>query len=344
MAIPDIGNPRFHLETLNPPEDYTEHEKTLMKSLKGFVPTLGQQQAHLNSEQPPSERYFSKSMSKSDACADPKMVTTPTPTRHSRQLTDYYSVFSKLGTESHVLNNKNDVPTVGKLPLDIFGMDNGYGKSASPGDHKFALLLVDHCTPTYTWEAIWKFFADAGGFPRHIQCNHNIQFLGGNAMLTLLRSHSCHPSFHDVVKEATMRLNILPMISSAKEPGNMDSLATPGYLQLNMDNKWELITRVLYGNLTLSMSAAYDEEYDELCGLNTVTENTKTDCQALVKEHGIPGAKLNIVVLGNLESRTWDKGDQYAPVISSASNRLQVSMTFDNGIILKQGDCKNAIP
>ena len=40
-------------------------------------------------------------------------------------------------------------------------------------------------------EALWKFFIDAGGFPRTIQCNFDPRFIGGKA-ISLLRSHGCY--------------------------------------------------------------------------------------------------------------------------------------------------------
>ena len=37
-------------------------------------------------------------------------------------------------------------------------------------------------------KALWKFFIDAGGFPRTIQCNFDMRLIGGKAA-ALLRSH-----------------------------------------------------------------------------------------------------------------------------------------------------------
>ena len=53
-------------------------------------------------------------------------------------------------------------------------------------------------------------------------------------------------------------------------------------------------------------------------------------------------AKSRIVVLGNLERRIWSREDKYAPVLSSISTRLLVSMACQDGRTLKSGDCKNA--
>ena len=77
-----------------------------------------------------------------------------------------------------------------------------YGPSTSPGGFKHAPVLVDYCT-RYTWvygmsgtsgtaiqEALWKFFCDAGGFPRRIQCNFDPRFPGGAAK-ALLQAHGC---------------------------------------------------------------------------------------------------------------------------------------------------------
>ena len=53
-------------------------------------------------------------------------------------------------------------------------------------------------------------------------------------------------------------------------------------------------------------------------------------------------AKSRIVVLGNLEGRTWEKSEKYAPVLMYSSLRLLTSMATEARRVLKQGDCKNA--
>ena len=40
-------------------------------------------------------------------------------------------------------------------------------------------------------EALWKFFIDAGGFPRIIQCDFDPRFIGSKA-ISLLWSHGCY--------------------------------------------------------------------------------------------------------------------------------------------------------
>ena len=79
-----------------------------------------------------------------------------------RQLKDY-KLLSKLGTGLSIIDSKNEIPTVGSLvnhkqgkrkrkgtpatsPLEVVGMDIGYGESNSPGGHKYVLVLVDKCT------------------------------------------------------------------------------------------------------------------------------------------------------------------------------------------------------
>ena len=52
-------------------------------------------------------------------------------------------------------------------------------------------------------------------------------------------------------------------------------------------------------------------------------------------------AKARIVVLGNLESRCWQKSKNYAPVLQCSSLRLLASMATESRRVLKQGDCKN---
>ena len=106
-----------------------------------------------------------------------------------RQLKDY-KVLSQLGTGLAVVDNKNEIPTVGSLvnqkrgrrqrigtaatsPLQVVGMDIGYGDGKGIGGHKYVLVLVDKCTTnTFIYgmhgtsgaditEALWKFFIDA---------------------------------------------------------------------------------------------------------------------------------------------------------------------------------------
>ena len=79
-------------------------------------------------------------------------------------------------------------------------MDVGYGYDASVGGYKYVLVLVDQCTRhSFLYgmngssgnditEALWKFFINAGGFPKTIQCNFDTRFIGGKAA-TLMRSH-----------------------------------------------------------------------------------------------------------------------------------------------------------
>ena len=129
-----------------------------------------------------------------------------------------FSVLSSLGEGLTVVDNDHDVPTVGELvnrkrgkrrkkgskatvPLEVVGMDIGYGEGVSVGGYKYVLILVDQCTTNSflygmhgcsdadVCEALWKFFIDAGGFPRTIQCDFDPWLIGGKAA-QLLRSHS----------------------------------------------------------------------------------------------------------------------------------------------------------
>ena len=55
-------------------------------------------------------------------------------------------------------------------------------------------------------------------------------------------------------------------------------------------------------------------------------------CVLVIKtdEHGKPDrAKSRIVVLGNLEARTWDKHERAAPVMKYSSLRLMVSSAIE---------------
>ena len=105
---------------------------------------------------------------------------------------------------------------------------------------------------------------------------------------------------------------------------------------------------------------AYREEYEGLKRLNTYTEIDERQlkqyeaagCEVVPSmnlfnikpnEKGEPyRAKSRIVVLGNLEQRTWSKEDKYAPVLGAIGNRLLVSEAVSRGRKVKQGDCKNA--
>ena len=80
-------------------------------------------------------------------------------------------------------------------------MDIGYGDGVAIGGSKYVLVLVDQCTTNSfiygmhgtsgadVCEALWKFFIDAGGFPKTIQCDFDPRLIGGKAA-ALLRTHS----------------------------------------------------------------------------------------------------------------------------------------------------------
>ena len=116
-----------------------------------------------------------------------------------------------------VVDNDQEIPTIGELvnrkrgkrrqkvsnatvPLEVVGMDIGYGEGTSYSGSKYVLVLVDQCTSnsfTYgmqgasggdVFEALWKFCINAGGFPKTIQCNFDPRLIGGKAA-ALLRSH-----------------------------------------------------------------------------------------------------------------------------------------------------------
>eukprot|EP00957_Ditylum_brightwellii_P184207 14030896-Ditylum_brightwellii.AAC.1 len=53
-------------------------------------------------------------------------------------------------------------------------------------------------------------------------------------------------------------------------------------------------------------------------------------------------AKSCIVVLGNMEDCSWDKGQVYAPVITQTQVQLLTSMSVSKNRVLKQADCRNA--
>eukprot|EP00957_Ditylum_brightwellii_P119326 9103295-Ditylum_brightwellii.AAC.1 len=53
-------------------------------------------------------------------------------------------------------------------------------------------------------------------------------------------------------------------------------------------------------------------------------------------------AKSRIVVLGNLEQRSWEKYDVYAPVITQTQVHLLTALAVLHNNVLKQANCKNA--
>ena len=73
------------------------------------------------------------------------------------------SLLSKLGTGILVVDDDQDIPTIGELvnqkrgkrqqkdnketvPLEVIGMDIGYGDGTSYGESKYVLVLIDQCT------------------------------------------------------------------------------------------------------------------------------------------------------------------------------------------------------
>ena len=127
---------------------------------------------------------------------------------------------SKLGDGLTVIDNENEVPSIGKLvnrkrgkrcrkgdratvPLEVVGMDIGYGDDVSVGGYKYVLILVDQCTrQSFVYgmqgssgsdvsEALWRFFVDAGSFPKTLQCDFDSRIISGKAA-SLLRSHGTH--------------------------------------------------------------------------------------------------------------------------------------------------------
>lgn len=107
--------------------------------------------------------------------------------------------------------------------------------------------------------------------------------------------------------------------------------------------------------------ASYGEEKGSLKEVNTFTVITLEQYRQLRKEgapraipsmcvlvvkmdgHGQPDrAKSRIVVLGNLEGRSWGKHERAAPVLKYSSLRLMVSAAVQRCRKLKQADYKNA--
>ena len=203
-----------------------------------------------------------------------------------------FALLSKLGTGISVIEEGTDILTVGELvnrkrgrrkrkgsraavPLEVVGCDIGFGDGVAVGGAKYVLLLVDQCTTqSFVYgmhgcagsdicEALWKFFIDAGGFPKTLQCDFDPKFIGGKAA-SLLRSHGTHvraapPHRQDknglverkwqslvemarsfltearlpkkfwfwAIREASLRHNILPVTQDPSKPDDVKFWTTP---------------------------------------------------------------------------------------------------------------------
>jgi hypothetical protein len=150
------------------------------------------------------------------------------------------------------------------------GADIGYGEGVGPGGFKYCLFLVDLAT-RYTWvygladlsgdsivDALWRFFVDAGGFPKRFRCDFDRRLIHGKVG-RLLRSHGVKigaspPYRHSqngavernwntavemgrsflaeanlpkrywfwAIREATVRMNILPVKSGPATDDGME--------------------------------------------------------------------------------------------------------------------------
>jgi hypothetical protein len=96
-----------------------------------------------------------------------------------------------------------------------------------------------------------------------------------------------------------------------------------------------------YDRLTFDIIS--EEEYQRLKYLHGVRAILSM-CTFVVKHNnGIPTrAKSRIVVLGNLEQRSWTKADCFSPVISIPMICFLTTLAVHNGRTLKQADCKFA--
>jgi hypothetical protein len=73
------------------------------------------------------------------------------------------------------------------------------------------------------------------------------------------------------------------------------------------------------------------DHYRRLCAIGA-PQAIPSMCALVIKtdEHGQPDqAKSRIVVLGNLEARTWGKHERVAPVLKYSSLRLMVSVAVE---------------
>ena len=119
-----------------------------------------------------------------------------------------FGLLSKVGTGVSVVDSDQDIPTIGELvnhkrgqrwqkrskttvPLEVVGCNIGYGDGVSVGGAKYVLVLVDqYTTNSFVYgmyvssgadvcEALWKFFIDAVGFPKTLQCDSNTHLIEG---------------------------------------------------------------------------------------------------------------------------------------------------------------------
>jgi hypothetical protein len=106
---------------------------------------------------------------------------------------------------------------------------------------------------------------------------------------------------------------------------------------------------------------SYKEEYDGLLSNSTFDIISEDEFKALQKQYGIRAipsmciftvkqtngvpirAKSRIVVLGNLEQKTWSKSDCSSPVVSIPMIRLLTALAVQHGRTLKQADFKFAL-
>jgi hypothetical protein len=105
---------------------------------------------------------------------------------------------------------------------------------------------------------------------------------------------------------------------------------------------------------------SYREEYDGLMSNSTFDVISEEEFRCLQKHYGIRAipsmciftvkhhngvptrAKSRVVVLGNLEQKSWSKTDCFSPVFSIPMIRLLTALAVHNGRTLKQADCKFA--
>jgi hypothetical protein len=126
----------------------------------------------------------------------------------SRHLPNY-KLLEHLGSGLHVHNPRQSTPTIGDMvnlkrgprgkllerprgKLHTIGMDIGYGDGKSPGGFTHCLVLVDLAT-RHAWtyglpntsgtsivDALWRFFIDAGGFPKRVRCDFDKRLVQGD--------------------------------------------------------------------------------------------------------------------------------------------------------------------
>ncbi len=139
--------------------------------------------------------------------------------------------------------------------------------------------------------------------------------------------------------------------SSQVSAGTLSSSIAPGSLlkasHSRNPDKDTWLASYQEENNGLSCNDTFDvileDEYRRLRSIHGVNAIPSMCIFTVKHTNGIPTrAKRRIVVLENLDQRTWSKSDCFSPVASILMIRLLTTLAVQNNRTLKQGDCKCA--